>query len=350
MFILKNIAFIAMGLIIFSSVALAAAQNNGVPFQQMQDSVDSLQTQVNSISSVVESNDQTDTNQQTQIDENTGKIGSFFGIFTEISATDTEQQNQIDELQTRVSEFGGRIDVLETAASGKRCTINSECDDNNPCTDDSCTGGFCSEISNSYSEACYTGPLSTRSVGECSDGVRTCSGGVFGQCSGQVLPVLESCGDNKDNNCNGTVNEEAAIGCLTFFQDSDADGYGRPSQKCLCAASYPYIALSSGDCNDVNSLINPGTTEKCSTVFDDNCNGQINENGAIGCVNYYFDGDNDNYGISTLSRCSCSSASPYSAINPNDCNDNSAQIKPGVAEVCNNGADDNCNGLVDEGC
>jgi len=33
-----------------------------------------------------------------------------------------------------------------------------------------------------------------------------------------------------------------------------------------------------------------------------------------------------------------------------DCNDNNAAAHPGAPEVCGNQADDNCNGLVDEGC
>lgn len=33
-----------------------------------------------------------------------------------------------------------------------------------------------------------------------------------------------------------------------------------------------------------------------------------------------------------------------------DCNDNDASVKPGVAEICDNGKDDNCNGQQNEGC
>jgi len=33
-----------------------------------------------------------------------------------------------------------------------------------------------------------------------------------------------------------------------------------------------------------------------------------------------------------------------------DCDDSTAAVRPGQAEVCGNGADDNCNASVDEGC
>jgi Putative metal-binding motif len=33
-----------------------------------------------------------------------------------------------------------------------------------------------------------------------------------------------------------------------------------------------------------------------------------------------------------------------------DCRDDNAAVHPGAAEICGNGIDDDCNGLVDEGC
>jgi hypothetical protein len=56
--------------------------------------------------------------------------------------------------------------------------------------------------------ACYSGPAQTRGVGNCRDGMQTCTGGefgTFGPCTGQVLPSSEGnrCSDLIDNDCNG---------------------------------------------------------------------------------------------------------------------------------------------------
>ena len=62
---------------------------------------------------------------------------------------------------------------------------------------------------------------------------------------------------------------------------------------------------------------------------------------------YYQDADGDGYGIPGVSVPSCSPPAGYAALS-GDCNDADAAISPGAAELCN-GADDNCNGTVDEG-
>jgi len=82
---------------------------------------------------------------------------------------------------------------------------------------------------------CYTGPNGTKDVGLCKAGTRTC--GVeasFGSCAGEVTPVSEVCGDNKDNDCNGVIDN----GCPTCSDgikngnESDIDCGGSCGATC----------------------------------------------------------------------------------------------------------------------
>jgi hypothetical protein len=62
-----------------------------------------------------------------------------------------------------------------------------------------------------------------------------------------------------------------------WYRDADADGFGSSSlTQSACSQPSGYVATSS-DCNDASVAINPSATELCTTTFDDNCNGQVNE-------------------------------------------------------------------------
>lgn len=75
-------------------------------------------------------------------------------------------------------------------------TCNGKDDDCNGLVDDAIT------FTDPY---CYDGPASTIGQGECRPGFRKCENGVL-TCHGEVLPRPETC-NQKDDNCNGTVDE-----------------------------------------------------------------------------------------------------------------------------------------------
>lgn len=160
------------------------------------------------------------------------------------------------------------------------------------------------------------------------------------------------------------ANAITVANALTYYLDSDGDGYGSNTVWQGCTAPNGYV-MNATDCNDADAGIYPGNFESCNQT-DDNCNSQIDEN---------FDQDNDGF-----SSCSGDCDDNNSLANPNafelcnniddncnsiidegfdadgdgftscngDCNDNFAGINPTILETCN-GLDDNCNGLADEG-
>ncbi len=158
--------------------------------------------------------------------------------------------------------------------------------------------------------------------------------------------ALEACG-GKDTNCDGKVAPQGSPGCISFYKDSDNDGFGAPNdQKCLCAADPPYTALKNTDCNDLVSAIAPDADEFCDTI-DNDCDGAIDEGGAVDCIVYYKDADQDTFGKPGDTQCLCGPTGGYTSLAPTDCNDLLGSVNPGGAEVCN-GVDDDCDGETDE--
>ncbi|GMV42292.1 MAG: hypothetical protein AMXMBFR64_40080 [Myxococcales bacterium] len=185
---------------------------------------------------------------------------------------------------------------------------------------------------------CYcgaTGDYSTKSVGDCNDG------------NAAVSPsATEKC-DGVDNDCDGLTDEAGAQGCQAWFQDKDADGYGKTGvSQCLCGASGEYSAVLAGDCDDNAASVNPGAKELCNTV-DDDCDGVIDEEGSLGCGTFFLDVDGDKYGVTGQTKCLCKATAPYAALQGGDCDDTKGNVNPAGTEVCN-GYDDNCNGAIDE--
>ncbi|HNF71977.1 MAG TPA: MopE-related protein, partial [Chitinophagaceae bacterium] len=64
---------------------------------------------------------------------------------------------------------------------------------------------------------------------------------------------------------------------------------------------------------------------------------------------WYVDQDGDGYGSPMQFVWSCLPPAGFVA-DSSDCNDLVATTHPGAGEICGNGIDDNCNGIVDEGC
>lgn len=74
-----------------------------------------------------------------------------------------------------------------------------------------------------------------------------------------VNPVeIEIC-DEKDNDCDGKIDEKDAKNCIIYFKDADKDGYGIDKDfLCLCAPKGIYTAIQAGDPDDLDPDEIPG--------------------------------------------------------------------------------------------
>ena len=153
--------------------------------------------------------------------------------------------------------------------------------------------------------------------------------------------AIETCGDGKDNDCNGSVDD---IQLIVNYPDTDGDGYGNPAGPfVLFCGQEPGYSLNNGDCDDTNNAIHPGVAEICDGI-DNNCDGQTDEGFAK--TNYYLDADSDGYGKTSDVVASCLPVAGR-VTQDGDCDDNDNTINPGATEVCGDGKDNDCNGFTD---
>ncbi len=106
----------------------------------------------------------------------------------------------------------------------------------------------------------------TSDIGLCALGRQTCVNNRWNECSGNINPMAEICGDNSDNDCDSSIDEGCACtigatrGCGT-----DVGVCTTGIQRCI-----------SGDW-DVCSGVKPQPNEVCGNNLDDDCDGNEDE-------------------------------------------------------------------------
>ena len=153
--------------------------------------------------------------------------------------------------------------------------------------------------------------------------------------------ALEVC-DGIDNNCNNELDEGVQN---TYYADADDDGYGDVNVQLLACQLPQGFVENAHDCSDSDSLIYPGAVELCDEI-DNNCNGTVDEEEALGVIVWYLDNDGDGYGQDNQSQSSCAQPSGYTA-NSGDCDDTDSAITPVASEICD-GIDNDCDGYTDD--
>jgi len=191
--------------------------------------------------------------------------------------------------------------------------------------------------------------------------------------------------DGADNDCDGLYDEGDAADAPSWYPDRDGDGYGDDALSLTsCTAPRGYVAFA-GDCDDGDSSVNPGAAEDCARAVDVNCDGSVayadaDADGYAACTEcddsdaltnpagvevcngrdddcdgdidstaadrptWYYDGDGDGYGDSTVTVVDCTAPAGFVAAG-GDCRDTDAAYFPGADEAdCRSTADYNCDG------
>jgi len=152
----------------------------------------------------------------------------------------------------------------------------------------------------------------------------------------------ETC-DGADNNCDGTIDENVQT---TWYADADSDGYGDPaSSQDDCHPPAGHVS-NAGDCDDTAATTHPAAYELCDSI-DNDCDGDVDENGAINAPTWYPDTDGDGAGDATGGYTNACTQPANHTATATDCDDTDPGVHPGAQEVCS-GVDEDCDGLVDD--
>ena len=131
---------------------------------------------------------------------------------------------------------------------------------------------------------------------------------------------------------------------MSWFTDTDKDGFGAGAAKLACAAPIGSVALA-GDCDDTTVAVSPGAAELCNNK-DDNCDTKI-DNDAVDQTRWFIDGDADKFGAAAGSKVACVQPAGYVSI-AGDCDDTKSTSSPVMPELCSSTVDDDCDGAVNE--
>ncbi len=160
-----------------------------------------------------------------------------------------------------------------------------------------------------------------------------------------VHPDAEEVCNDRDDDCDELVDEE--LPTETWFVDGDGDGFGLDSSAVEACQQPPEHVDAGGDCNDVDAAVHPGAEELCNDR-DDDCDG-VADADHPDASSWHPDADGDGFGDAAITVSACDEPDDH-LVDASDCDDGDAGVYPGAAEVCDDGIDQDCDGIIDTGC
>jgi hypothetical protein len=146
-------------------------------------------------------------------------------------------------------------------------------------------GGSMTVCTPGATQDCYDGPANTDGVGICKKGTQTCAtdGSGFGACTGAIVPGVETCNTPEDEDCDGSANEDGE-GCVCvpgsmgacYTGPTGTEGVG------ICVGGMQTCNAQGNGYEACTGEVLPGV-ETCNTPEDDDCDGEVNEEGD-GCA------------------------------------------------------------------
>lgn len=155
-------------------------------------------------------------------------------------------------------------------ANDEAADDDDECDDH----DDEPVPTFCQP---GETADCYSGSSDTLGVGTCHGGSKTClpDGSAFGPCADDVVPTSEDCSTEVDEDCDGVVNANCVCPSNTVLDCYD--GPTGTQDVGICSSGGRVCNSTGTSLGECIGQVLPEIEEDCSTDYDDNCDGQVNE-------------------------------------------------------------------------
>jgi len=247
--------------------------------------------------------------------------------------------------------------ALAVDADGDGYDHTIDCDDRDPTVHPGAVE-LCDSLDNDCDGLVDEGCGSTGGEVDCADGIDNDGDGYIDCLDSDcfldpacMAPGETDCTDGRDNDGDGLIDcadRDCAHdpACSGTGTDADGDGFD-----------------NTVDCDDRDPSVYPGAAELCDSL-DNDCDGLVDEGcGATGETDCTDGRDNDGDGdVDCADRdcthdpaCSTTSADADgdgfddAAYGGTDCDDTDPRVHPGATETCD-GLDNNCNGVVDEGC